>query len=74
MIYLLDYLSIWFKDRRLWFGAILQYSHSTFVIFFTSEGIHMYYILIERQIRRLSNGISNIKMGKRMLLKINQKN
>ena len=34
----------------------------------------MFYILIERQIIRLSNGISNIKMGKRMLLKINQKN
>ena len=34
----------------------------------------MYYILIERQIIRLSNGISNIKMGKRMLLKINPKN
>ena len=34
----------------------------------------MYYILIERQIISLSNGISNIKMGKRMLLKINQKN
>ena len=34
----------------------------------------MYYILIERQIIRLSNGISNIKMGKRMLLKINQNN
>ena len=34
----------------------------------------MYYILIERQIVRLSNGISNIKMGKRMLLKINQRN
>ena len=33
----------------------------------------MYYILIERQIIRLSNGISNIKMGKGMLLKINQK-
>ena len=33
----------------------------------------MYYILIERQIIRLSNGISNIKMGKRMLLKINKK-
>ena len=34
----------------------------------------MYYILIKRQIIRLSNGISNIKMGKRMLLKINNKN
>ena len=34
----------------------------------------MYYILIKRQIIRLSNGISNIKMGKRMLLKINQEN
>ena len=34
----------------------------------------MYYILIERRIIRLSNGISNIKMGERMLLKINQKN
>ena len=34
----------------------------------------MYYILIERKIIRLSNGISNIKMGKIMLLKINQKN
>ena len=33
----------------------------------------MYYILIKRQIIRLSNGISNIKMGKRMLLKINEK-
>ena len=33
----------------------------------------MYYILIERQIIRLSNGISNIKMGKRILLKINKK-
>ena len=34
----------------------------------------MCYILIKRQIVRLSNGISNIKMGKRMLLKINNKN
>ena len=34
----------------------------------------MYYIVIKRQIIRLSNGISNIKMGKRMLLKINYKN
>ena len=33
----------------------------------------MYYILIERQIIRISNGISNIKTGKRMLLRINQK-
>ena len=33
----------------------------------------MYYVLIERQIIRLSNGISNIKMGKRMLLKINKR-
>ena len=33
----------------------------------------MYYILIKRQIIRLSNDISNIKMGKRMLLKISQK-
>ena len=32
------------------------------------------HILIKRQIKRLSNDISNIKMGKRMLLKINQKN
>ena len=45
-----------------------------FCMFFTSEGIHMYYILIERQIISLSNGISNIKTRKRMLLKINQKN
>ena len=34
----------------------------------------MYYILIKRQIIRLSNGISNIKVGKRMPLKINNKN
>ena len=34
----------------------------------------MYYIVIKRQIIRLSNGISNIKMGKRMLPKINNKN
>ena len=34
----------------------------------------MCYILIKRQIVRLSNGISNIKMGERMLLKINNKN
>ena len=34
----------------------------------------MYYILIKRQIIRLSNGISNIKVGKRMLPKINEKN
>ena len=34
----------------------------------------MYYVLIERQIIRLSNGIHNIKMGKRMLLKINKIN
>ena len=34
----------------------------------------MYYILIKRQIIRLSNGISSIKMEKRMLLKINNKN
>ena len=34
----------------------------------------MYYTLIKRQIIRLSYGISNIKMGKRMLLKINNKN
>ena len=33
----------------------------------------MYYVLIERQIIRLSNGISNIKMGKIMLLKINKR-
>ena len=33
----------------------------------------MYYVLIERQIIRLSNGISNINMGKRMLLKINKR-
>ena len=33
----------------------------------------MYHILIERQIIRLSNGISNIKMGKRMLLKLTKK-
>ena len=39
------------------------------VIFFTSEGTHVYYILIKRQIIRLSNDISDIKMGKRMLLK-----
>ena len=31
----------------------------------------MYYILMKRQIIRLSNDISNIKMGKRMLLKSN---
>ena len=43
-------------------------------IFFTSEGIHMYYILIKRQLIRLSNGICNIRMVKRMLLKINNKN
>ena len=42
--------------------------------FFTSEGTHVYHILIKRQIKRLSNDISNIKMGKRMLLKINPKN
>ena len=34
----------------------------------------MYYLLIKRQIISLSNGISNIKMGKRMLPKINNKN
>ena len=34
----------------------------------------MYYIVIKRQIIRLSNGIGNIKMGKRVLLKINYKN
>ena len=45
-----------------------------FCYLFTSEGIYMYYILIKRQIIRLSNGISNIKIGKRMLLKINNKN
>ena len=32
---------------------------------------HMYHISIERQIIRLSNDIDNIKMGERMLLKIN---
>ena len=33
----------------------------------------MYYILIKRQIIRLSNGICKSKMGKSMLLKINKK-
>ena len=32
----------------------------------------MYHILIKSQILRLSNDINNIKMGKRMPLKINQ--
>ena len=32
----------------------------------------MYHMLIKRQIIRLSNDINNIKMGKRILLKINQ--
>ena len=31
----------------------------------------MYHMLIERQMIRLSNDIDNIKMGKRILLKIN---
>ena len=34
----------------------------------------MFYVLIERQMIRLSNGISNTKMEKRMLLKIYKKN
>ena len=34
----------------------------------------MYYILMKSQIIRLSDGISNIKKGKRMLLKIKNKN
>ena len=33
----------------------------------------MYYIFIKRQMIRLSNDIRNIKMGKRILLKINWK-
>ena len=33
----------------------------------------MYYLLIKRQIIRLSNGITNIKTKKIMLLKINPK-
>ena len=36
-----------------------------------SEGTHMYHILIKRQILRLSNDINNIKMEKRMPLRIN---
>ena len=31
--------------------------------YFTSEGTHMYHILLERQIIRLSNDIDNIVMG-----------
>ena len=50
---------IWFlKDRLLWYWAILAVLALNFC-----------YLII-----RLSNGISNIKMGKRMLLKINNKN
>ena len=40
------------------------------VIYFTSEGTHMYHILIKRQILRLSDDINNIKMGKRCLRKL----
>ena len=42
-----------------------------YIIYFTSKGTHMYHMLIKIQIIRLSNDIDNIKMGKRILLKIN---
>ena len=57
-----------FKDRLLWFWAILRYWHYTTVIYFTSKCTHMCHILIKRQIIGLSNDIDNIKMGKRILL------
>ena len=50
------------------FGAFC--STSTTVIYFTSNGIHMFHISIERQILRLSNDMNNIRMDKRILLKI----
>ena len=59
------------KDSLLRFGVILQNSHQTSVIYFNTEGTNIYYILIKRQIIRLSNDGGNIKMGKTILLKIN---
>ena len=59
------------NDRLLWFWAILWYWHYTTAIYFTSKCTHMYHMLIKRQIIGLSNDIDNIKMGKRILLKIN---
>ena len=55
-------------DRQLRFGVILQYT----VILLSYDGTYMYYISIERQIIRLSNDINNIRMNKRILLKINR--
>ena len=40
--------------------------------YFTSNGTHMYHVSIKRQIIRLSNDMNNIKMDKRILLKINK--
>ena len=34
--------SYFLKDRLLWFGAVLQYSHYTTVNYFTSNSTHMY--------------------------------
>ena len=55
------------------FGPFCSTRTKLLLSFFTFEGIHMYYILIKRQIIRLCNGISKSKMGKSMLLKINPK-
>ena len=42
-----------------------------YYIYFTSKGTHIYHLLIKRQMISLSYDIDNIKMSKRILLKIN---
>ena len=68
------------KTRTYPFGCCLRLDYCGFgpfcstgttVIYFTFNGTHMYHISIKRQIIRLSIDINNIRMDKRILLKIN---
>ena len=57
---------------RIVYGDMGPFRTPLSVIYFNAEGTYIYHIVIKRQMIELYSDIINIKMGKRLLLKLTQ--